>query len=140
MSIYPLSLPLPLPPPPPLPRLVSCDIVLMRTNVVNLLNVCECPRARLSDFFRATQNEMQTSLCFSDITLTLTPNRTPNHTPNPNYNPNRTPNHNPNPNHTRTPNPNRTPNRIQNAFLYISFCVARKKSDNRALGHDSIDE
>ena len=28
---------------------------------------------------------------------------------------------------------------IQNALVYISFCVARKKSDNRVLGHDSID-
>ena len=37
----------------------------------------------------------------------------------------------PNPNH----NPNRIPNPIQNALVYISFCVARKKSENRALGH-----
>ena len=28
---------------------------------------------------------------------------------------------------------------IQNALVYISFCGAQKKSDNRALGHDSID-
>ena len=43
-------------------------------------------------------------------------------------------NANPNPNPDRNPNPN--PNRIQNALVYISFCGARKKSDNRALGHD----
>ena len=52
--------------------------------------------------------------------------------PNPYCNPN--PNSNRNPN----PNPNRNPNPIQNALVYISVCVARKKSDNRALGHDSI--
>ena len=28
---------------------------------------------------------------------------------------------------------------IQKALVYILFCVARKKSDNGALGHDSID-
>ena len=33
-----------------------------------------------------------------------------------------------------------TPNPIQNTLLYISFCVALKKLENRALGHDSIDE
>ena len=38
---------------------------------------------------------------------------------------------------TLTLNPNLNP--IQNALVYISFCVARKKSDYRALGHDSID-
>ena len=43
---------------------------------------------------------------------------------------------NPNPNSNRNPNPNH----IQNALVYISFCVARKKSDNCAPGHDSIDE
>ena len=37
-------------------------------------------------------------------------------------------------------NSNPNPNPIQNALVYISFCVARKKSENRALGHDSIDE
>ena len=31
------------------------------------------------------------------------------------------------------------PGPIQNAWVYISFCVARIKSDNRAVGHDSID-
>ena len=53
-----------------------------------------------------------------------------NSNPNPNGNPN------PNPNPNFNPNPNRNP--IQNALLYISFCVARKKLDNRVLGHDSI--
>ena len=28
---------------------------------------------------------------------------------------------------------------IQNAWVYISFCAVRITSDDRALGHDSID-
>ena len=28
---------------------------------------------------------------------------------------------------------------IQNAWVYIAFCAVRIKSDNRALGHVSID-
>ena len=35
---------------------ISRHIVLMRTNVI--LSIESCPRAQLSDFFRATQNEM----------------------------------------------------------------------------------
>ena len=54
---------------------------------------------------------------FSDASLTLTLTLTPNRNPNRNSNRNRNP--------------------IQNALVYISFCVARKKSENRALGHDS---
>ena len=50
---------------------------------------------------------------FSDVTLTLTLN--PNRNPNCNLN----------------PNPNRNHNSIQNALVYISFCVAWKKSENR---------
>ena len=49
---------------------------------------------------------------FTDVTLNPNPNLNPNSNPNRNRNPNR--NHNPNP--------------IQNALIYISFCVARKKS------------
>ena len=32
---------------------------------------------------------------------------------------------------------NSNPNPIQNALVYISFCVAWKKLEKRALGHDS---
>ena len=28
-------------------------------------------------------------------------------------------------------------NPVQNALVYILFCVAQKKSENRAMGHDS---
>ena len=40
-------------------------------------------------------------------------------------------NRNPNPNRNHNPNHNRNP--IQNVLVYISFCVARKKSENRAV-------
>ena len=57
--------------------------------------------------------------------LRLNSNRSPN------------PNRNPYPNRNRNRNPNPNPNSIQNALVFISFCGAQKKSDNRALGHDS---
>ena len=103
----------------------------MRTNVINLLKrvpehdcltffmlhmnetKCKLIGAFLS-LFRAAQNEIKTNAFRMGAFLRRKPN------PNPNLN--------------RNPNRNRNP--IQNALVYILFCVARKKSENRALGHD----
>ena len=84
--------------------LVSLDIVFMRTNIVNLLNrVAEHDCQTFFVLHRTTCKAMHFEWeHFSDVTLTL----------NPNSNPNR--------NHNRNP--------VQNALVYISFCVSRKKS------------
>ena len=58
-------------------------------------------------------------------------NSNSNRNPNPNCHPNRNPIENDNDNHKKS---RRNP--IQTTLVYISFCVARKKSENRALGHD----
>ena len=95
--------------------------MLMRTNVIILLN-------------RVPERD-----CLIVNAFSMGAFLRHNSNPNPNRNRNRNRNHNPNrnPNANRNPNSNSNPNPIQNALVFILFCVARKKSENRALGHDS---